>query len=142
MFNLSELATEYLDNKEQAGILVRRIEKMQRGKELLGDIPETELAEDEKKILSIVQGWKKRLFELELSICRYELVVSILDARERMVLHLHFEKGLSMRQISEMNWQKYSIEKISTSTLNRVRRALVNKFEEQYTADEPLSISD
>ena len=139
--DLYGLAREYLDNKAQASIFVSRIDKMQKGKDLLGDIPETDLTEDEKKILCIVRGWKKRLLELELSICRYELAVGALDARERMVLHLHFEKGYSMSQISQMNLRKYSVEKRSVRTLNRVRQTLAERFCERYAAESPFSMS-
>ena len=131
MFDLYALASEYLANKEQASILVHRIEKIQKGNDFLLDSPEAALTEDEKKILSVVGGWKKRLFNLGLSICRYELAVAALDSREQMVLHLHFENGVSLSQISKMDLRKYSVGKISISTLNRIRQTLVNKFQEQ-----------
>ncbi len=135
MVDLSRLAAEYIGNKTQAGILMYRIETMQKGRKFLSGIPEVDLTEDERKIRDLIRSWRKKLFELELSICRYDLVVGAIDSRERIVLHLYYEKGLSMRKISGMNLQKYAVDNMSVSTLNRVRKALVAKFNEQYRDD-------
>lgn len=141
MLDMNALAAEYLASKEQVSTLRKRIERMQQSG-VIGGMRDVLLTDDEKKVRRAVDDWKVQLLHHEMKVCKYELAASALNTREQMILRLHYENGLSLRQIADINEKHHSKRNNSVSTLNRVRQALVNKFEKQLEAEKPLFLED
>lgn len=134
---LQRMAEQYIAARKRAERLRERIRKLQDA----GVFREAadEAGPAEQNMQRVVARWRREVVRCEMLICRYDLLASGLSRRERLVLRLHFEQGISLRRIAGMDLAAWGMEKISLATLSRVRRRLVNHFNGGAGAENPCA---
>lgn len=128
--DIHALAAEYISACQETTILKKRIMRINQINET-ADIElvlPIGLTTAEHAICEIVSRWKRNLLRLELVICQYELAASTLTNRERVVLKLHYEQGVTLREIAKMDLSVYGLESVSVSTLSRTCKSISEKY--------------
>lgn len=130
MLDIYALAAEYISACQETSVLKKRIIRMNQINETANAeaVLPVGLATAERAVNEIVSRWKRSLLKLELVICRYELAASMLTNRERVVLKLHYEQGITLRNIAKMDLSAYGIDSVSVSTLSRTCKLISEKF--------------
>ena len=128
--DIHKLAAEYVSACQEMSVLKKRISRMNQIDETADSEINLSLgmAAAEQAVNEVVLRWKRRLLRLELLTCRYELAASMLTNRERIILKLHYENGLTLRDIAKMDLSTYGVESVSVSTLSRTCKSISEKF--------------